>query len=188
METFLRHGAAILAIAAFFIAFPGAPPGALPAKERIAEAADVAPPAEALRNSPAVPAILDAAESLFLSMKARDYPAIWRVLTAKSRETIVSGTDEAIRRSGVPPVPRERIRDDFAEGGPISREYWEGFLRRFDPDEALEKCRWEMGASEGDRAEVRITHPGADRPAVLRMFREGDGWKAGLAETFWLTR
>ncbi len=136
-------------------------------------------------NSPAVPAILSAAESLFQSMKSRDYPAIWQVLTAKSRERIVSETEDAIRKRGGPPVPREKVREDFAAGGPIAREYWEGFLKRFDPDDALEKSRWEMGASEKDRAEVWITHPGADRPAVLRMFREGDGWKAGLAETFW---
>ena len=38
---------------------------------------------------------------------------------------------------------------------------------------------------EKDRAEVLITRLGADRPAVLRMFREGGGWKAGLVETFW---
>ena len=30
--------------------------------------------------------------------------------------------------------------------------------------------RWEMGAVERDRADVLITHRGADRPAVLRMF------------------
>ncbi len=141
--------------------------------------------ATARMNAPAIPAILSAAESLFQSMKSRDYPATWRVLTEKSRETIVSETDAAIRRGGGPPVPKDRIREDFAAGGAISREYWEGFLRRFDPDDALEKSRWEMGASEEDRAEVLITHPGADRPAVLRMFREGNSWKAGLVETFW---
>ena len=178
----MRHTAAILAIAAFFMVSHGALPGA----ERASAAADAPPSAGGLRDSPAIPAILDAAESLFRTMKARDYPATWRVLTAKSRETIVSETDDAIRRSGAPPVPLERIREDFAAGGPISREYWEGFLRQFDPDDALEKSRWQMGAWEKDRAEVLITRQGADRPAVLRMFREGEGWKAGLVETFWI--
>lgn len=144
-----------------------------------------AAPVCAQKNHPDAPAILSAAEALFQTMKAGDYPATWRVLTAKSRETIVSETDAAIRKGGGPPVPRDRIRDDFAAGGPISREYWEGFLRRFDPDIALEKSRWEMGVTEKDRAEVLITRQGADRPAVLRMYREGDGWKAGLVETFW---
>lgn len=140
-----------------------------------------APPAD----DPAVPLILAAAESLFQTMKARDYPATWRGLSAKSRETIVTETIEAIRKAGDPPVSRERVRDDFAAGGPLCRQYWEGFLRRFNPDDALEKSRWEMGAVEKDRAEVLITHKGADRPAVLRMFREGKTWKAGLVETFW---
>jgi len=173
LKTRLRHNAAILAIAAFLL-LPGA------------YRAVAGPPAGSRGYTPAVPAILSAAEALFQTMKSRDYPATWRVLTAKSRETIVSETAEAIRKAGGPPVSGESVREDFASGGPISREYWEGFLRRFDPDDALEKSRWEMGASEKDRAEVLITHPGADRPAVLRMFREGDGWKAGLVETFWV--
>jgi len=134
---------------------------------------------------PTVPRILAAAESLFQSMKARDYPATWSVLTAKSRDTIVSDTDDAIRKTGGTAIPKEQLRADFAAGGPTCRQYWEGFLRRFDPDEALERSRWEMGVVEKDRAEVLITHKGADRPAVLRMFREGESWKVGLVETFW---
>jgi len=142
-------------------------------------------PAAAQKDHPDIPLILSAAESLFQTMEARDYPATWRVLTAKSRETIISETDDAIRTTGGTPVPKDGIRDDFAAGGPISRQYWEGFLRRFHPDDALEKSRWEMGVVEKDRAEVLITRQGADRPAVLRMFREDGSWKAVLVETFW---
>ena len=46
-------------------------------------------------DHPAVPAILARAESLFQSMKARDYPAIFAALSVKSRETIVSETVSA---------------------------------------------------------------------------------------------
>jgi len=164
----MHRSLAILAIAGLFL-FPFHPPGL----------------AAAAGEEPAVPAILAAAESLFQSMKARDYPATWSVLTEKSRDTIVSDTDEAIRKAGGTAIPKERLREDFAEGGPTCRQYWEGFLRRFDPDDALERSRWEMGVMEKDRAEVLITHRGADRPAVLRMFREGGSWKVGLVETFW---
>jgi hypothetical protein len=162
-----RH-AAVLAIAASLFCATGfaAPPVGIP-------------------GSPAIPRILAAAETLFQSMKERRYTETWAVLTRKSRETIVSETDDAIRRAGSPPVPKERIRDDFAAGGPLCRQYWEGFLRRFDPDDALEKSRWEMGGVEQNRAEVLITHIGADRPAVLQMFQEEGGWKVGLVETFW---
>ena len=141
------------------------------------------PPAQA--GTPEIPAILSAAESMFLAMKARDYPAVWRTITVNSRDTILAETEGAIRRSGSQPVSRDALREDFAAGGPVAREYWEGFLRRFDPDDALERSRWEIGLPEKDRAEVRITHRGADRPAVLRMYREGSEWKAGLVETFW---
>jgi hypothetical protein len=36
-----------------------------------------------------------------------------------------------------------------------------------------------------DRAEILLTHHGADHPATLKMFREDGGWKTGLVETFW---
>jgi len=118
-------------------------------------------------------------------MKARDYPAIWKVLTAKSRDTILSDTDAAMRKAGEPPVPKKRLRADFAAGGTIARQYWDGFLRRFHPEEALENSRWELGGIKKDRAVVLITHEGADRPAALQMFREKGSWKAGLVESFW---
>ena len=137
-------------------------------------------------DDPEVPAILDAAETLFLTMKARDYPATWAVLTAKSRHTIVSETEDAIRAAGGNPLPKGDLREDFAAGGPIARQYWDGFLRRFNPDDALERSRWEMGEVKEDRAEVRITRRGSEQPAILQMYREDGVWKVGLAETFWV--
>ena len=156
-------------------------------------------------DHPAVPAILARAESFFQSMKARDYPAIFAALSAKSRETIVAETSSALaaaakqaspgnpaaagsphhaQATATPPNP-ETVRGDFVAGGPIARDYWNAFLRRFDPDAALEHSRWEIGSVGKDRAEILLTHHGADRPATLKMFREDGGWKAGLVETFW---
>ncbi|MFZ2224768.1 MAG: hypothetical protein WAV26_08800 [Candidatus Deferrimicrobium sp.] len=142
-------------------------------------------------DNPAVPAILARAESLFLSMKARDYPAIFAALSVKSRETIVAETSSALAAAAKqappmapPPGPGE-VRDDFVAGGPIARDYWDAFLRRFDPDAALEHSRWEIGSVGKDRAEILLTHHGADHPATLKMFLEDGGWKAGLVETFW---
>jgi hypothetical protein len=164
------------------------------------------PPAWAAspEDHPAVPAILARAESLFQSMKSRDYPAIFAALSAKSRETIVAETSSALAAAarqaplGKPtaaetpsapaknPAPdREAVRSDFVAGGPIARDYWDAFLRRFDPDAALEHSRWQIGSVGKDRAEILLTHHGADRPATLKMFREDGGWKAGLVETFW---
>jgi len=155
-------------------------------------------------DHPAVPAILARAESLFQSMKARDYPAIYGALSSKSRETIVAETSSAMAAAarqappGKPPsadapsssskIPApgpDAVRSDFVAGGPIARDYWDAFLRRFDPDDALEHSRWEIGSVEKDRAEILLTHHGADHPAKLKMFREDGGWKAGLVETFW---
>ena len=155
-------------------------------------------------DHPAVPAILARAESLFQSMKVRDYPAIFAALSAKSRGTIVAETTSALSaaRQATPGKPSaadsppsapprdpapgpEAVRRDFVAGGPIARDYWDAFLRRFDPDAALEHSRWEIGSVGKDRAEILLTHHGADHPATLKMFREDGGWKVGLVETFW---
>lgn len=160
--------------------------------------------AESPEENPAVPAILARAESLFQSMKSRDYPAIFAALSAKSRGTIVAETSSALAAMAkqappgkptaaasqpppakAPPPDPEAVRSDFVAGGPIARDYWDAFLRRFDPDAALEHSRWEIGSVGNDRAEILLTHHGADHPATLKMFREDGGWKAGLVETFW---
>jgi hypothetical protein len=116
-------------------------------------------------------------------MKSRDYPAIFAALSAKSRETIVAETSSALAKA--PSPGPGTVRSDFVAGGPIAREYWDAFLRRFDPDAALEHSRWTIGSVGKDRAEILLTHHGADRPATLKMFREDGGWKVGLVETFW---
>jgi hypothetical protein len=116
-------------------------------------------------------------------MKRRDYPAIFAALSAKSRETIVADTSSVLAKT--PPPDPGAVRGDFVAGGPIARDYWDAFLRRFDPDAALEHSRWEIGSVGKDRAEILLTHHGADHPAKLKMFREDGGWKAGLVETFW---
>ena len=59
------------------------------------------------------------------------------------------------------------------------------FLRRFDPDAALSKSRWEMGEASDTEAYLLITHEGAEKPAVVRLYKEDGAWKMGLAETFW---
>ena len=136
-------------------------------------------------DHPSVPAILARAETFFQSMKARDYPAIFAALSAKSRETIVAQTSSSLAATKTTASGREAVYNDFAEGGPIAREYWDAFLRNFDPDAVLEQSRWEIGSVGKDRAVILLTHHGADRPAVLKMFREDGDWKAGLVETFW---
>jgi hypothetical protein len=57
-------------------------------------------------------------------------------------------------------------------------------LRRFDPDAALSKSRWEMGETSEAEAYLLITHEGAEKPAVVRYYQEDDAWKEELTETF----
>lgn len=150
--------------------------------------------ADGLPPQAEIGAILSAAESLFAALRRHDAPAVFALLSERSRATIVEETLSALRKAGtrsaegtkdVPPPSRDEIAADFARGGPLSRAYWKGFSRKFDPDEALERSRWEIGRIDSDRAVVAITHTDSGRAAVVRMFREGGSWKVGLVETFW---
>jgi hypothetical protein len=132
--------------------------------------------------------ILSTAESSFKAMKNRDFRGIWETLSAASREVIVDETRKSIARSGGEDLPKEEVRRDFGEGGPIAREYWNGFLTHFNPDLALEQSRWEKGEIGADRAEIRIIYKSAEKPAILKLFRENGGWKVGLVETFWVRK
>lgn len=117
-------------------------------------------------------------------MKDRDYALLFSHLTEVSRSEIIDETRKAIAARGAAPPAAGAVERDFREGGPIAKAYWEGFLRHFDPDAALERSRWAMGEVRGNEAHVLITHEGSDRPAVIRLRRENGVWKVGLRETF----
>lgn len=128
--------------------------------------------------------ILLSAESLFKNMKKKDYPSIWVFLTEKSKEAIIGEVYKASAGAGIE-YSKKQIDQDFSIGGLLSKSYWNGFLKSFDPDLALEHSKWEMGNIEKEIAYVIITYKKSDRPAVLKMFKENGRWKVGLVETFW---
>ena len=117
-------------------------------------------------------------------MRTRDYPAIWALLSGKSRETIVNDVVREAERAQEGTVDPGDIERDFSHGGAISKAYWEAYLREFDPETALRESRWEMGEVGKEAAEIRITHRRSEQPAVLRMVLEEGVWKVGLVETF----
>jgi len=127
--------------------------------------------------------ILDAAESVFLNMAKRDFPALWRGLTADTQRAIVRNTHKAVVKEGKT-ISEEEVRADFEKGGGIALEYWGGYLSRFDPKTVLEESRWTFGEFKKDRAEILLRHKKSDYDAHLKMFREGGLWKVGLDETF----
>lgn len=129
--------------------------------------------------------MLRPAERLFHAMKARDYPAVWDLLSSKSKAKITADVARERARLNAGPIDSGEIARDFAEGGEISRAYWTSYLEQFDPDTALTKSRWEIGEIGDRQAEIRITYRDAERPAVLKLAREEGRWKVGLAETFW---
>jgi len=127
--------------------------------------------------------ILRSAESLFKAMKERQYPAIWGLLSAESKKSIVNSVYKASLKSGVA-YSKEQIGTDFGIGGLIARSYWNSYLNEFDPDMALEESKWSVGFLRDGKAEIKILYKKSEKPALLQMFKEDGVWKVGLEETF----
>jgi len=123
--------------------------------------------------------ILDAAESLFLSMTKKDFPAVWRGLTADSQRAIVRNVHKAVVKAGMT-FGEEEVRADLEKGAGLALDYWGGYLSRFDPKTVLEESRWTFGEFKKDRAEILLRYQKSDYDARLKMFREGGHWKVGL--------
>ena len=127
--------------------------------------------------------ILNAAESVFLNMAKKDFPALWRGLTAETQRAIVRNVHKAVVKEGKT-FTEEEVRADLEKGGGLALDYWGGYLSRFDPKTVLEESRWIFGEFKKDRAEILLRYRKSDYDAHLKMFREGGLWKVGLDETF----
>ncbi|RJQ44810.1 MAG: hypothetical protein C4538_09415 [Nitrospiraceae bacterium] len=128
--------------------------------------------------------VLESAEKFFLSLKGNDFHNVWRLLTEKSRLTIINDVYKSTRKIGGE-ITKDEIRKDFENSGMISSNYWRSFLNTFDPDMILKESRWEMVPIKKTTAEIIITHKKSREPAILSLKKENAVWKVGLVETFW---
>jgi hypothetical protein len=135
-----------------------------------------------IQDNEAIPA-LEATESLFKAMKERNYPKIWSLLTGKSQQIIIDDVRKAVAKTGTDTAIAS-LQTDFASGGRYAREYWEAFLKVFDPDIVLEQSKWEMGKIGKNEREIILRYRKSAQPAILKIYKESDSWKVGLEETF----
>jgi hypothetical protein len=124
--------------------------------------------------------ILNVAEAFFKAMKQKDYAAIWKPLSAKSKAAIVGD----VTKRSANTYAKGQIETDFSIGGLIAKSYWDEYLFYFDPDTVLEQSTWEMGPISKQQAEIILQYKKAEQPARLKMFKEENQWKVGLIETF----
>jgi len=133
--------------------------------------------------SPEAETVLNAAEGVFKAMKARDYPAIWAGLTAKTRNEMVESVRKGAGKTGHE-FTAAQLSNDFATGGPQAKAYWDSYLDVFNPDLVLEQSRWSLGSIKGDGATVIIQYRKSENPAILILKKEDGAWRLGLEETF----
>jgi len=127
--------------------------------------------------------VLFSAESLFKALKEKNHTEVWKFLTAKSKSIIVDDVFREAKKLGSK-VSKGQLSDDFASGGPIARAYWNSFVETFDPDVVLEHSTWKLNVVKDEYAEINILYKKADKPAILKVFKEDRMWKVGLEETF----
>jgi len=127
--------------------------------------------------------VLFSAESLFKSLKEKNHTEVWKFLTAKSKSIIVDDVSREAKKLGSK-VSRGQLSDDFASGGPIARAYWNSFVETFDPSVVLEHSTWKINVVKNEYAEINILYKKAEKPAILKVFKEDSMWKVGLEETF----
>jgi hypothetical protein len=127
--------------------------------------------------------VLTVAESLFKAMNTKQYPEIWRLITAKTKKSIVDSTFKELKKSGTE-TRREKIEIDFQNGDALSQAYWGAYLFIFDPEMVLQQSKWTIGRMERDKADIKILFKKSANPAILQLFRENNEWKVGLHETF----
>ncbi|HBH61920.1 MAG TPA: hypothetical protein DDX85_09325 [Nitrospiraceae bacterium] len=128
--------------------------------------------------------ILSSAENFFIYLKNSDYDAAWDLLSEKSHKTIIRDVYEVTSKINGD-IRREDVIKDFDSRGRMFTNYWNSFHRSFDADMILEHSEWEMGVIRKDEAEIIITYNNAEAPTILKMRKDQDSWKVGLAETFW---
>jgi hypothetical protein len=136
-----------------------------------------APPDEVINS------VLASAEATFKAMKEKNYPAIWKTLTEKTKGSAVDAVYKTSRKAKVE-YQKEIIIADFTKGGELAKAYWDGYLGVFDPDMVLEQSKWDIGTIGKDTAEINILYRKSTKPAVLKLYRENNAWKVGLEETF----
>lgn len=128
--------------------------------------------------------MLGSAEALFQAMQQREYVRVWSLLSRTSQQTIVQDTYRSIQ-SHQGDATTERIAQGFNAGDELASSYWNAFLKTFDPVMILEQSKWEIGSLKDDQGLIKLTYRKAEKPALLKMYREDGAWKVGLTESFW---
>ncbi len=128
--------------------------------------------------------ILSSAEIFFTSLKNTEFDTAWDLLSENSHEVIISDVYEVTRKINGN-INREDIIKDFNSSGTMFTNYWNSFHQSFDADMILEHSEWEIGFIRKDKAEIIITYNNSLGPTILKMSKEQDMWRVGLAETFW---
>lgn len=134
--------------------------------------------------------VLAVAEKLFVAMKSKNYQAIWTLISAKTQNIIIKDVrkeNQKVNKENPKAnldIQEDVLINDFISGGVNSKAYWNGFLSVFNPDIVLDRCKWDMGKITKNEAKIILQYKTAEKPAILKMFKEDGKWKVGLEESF----
>ncbi len=127
--------------------------------------------------------ILNKANRFFIILEKKDYKDVWVLLTKQSKNIIINDVCKAIRKTAKK-CNLNLIKSSFREGKGLARDYWDSYLRYFNPDIILKQSVWSIRYIHKSQAEISIKYKKAPNPVYLIMKKENGSWKVGLAESF----
>jgi len=127
--------------------------------------------------------ILNRADRFFRILKKKDYKNVWALLTKQSKNIIVKDVCKAIIKTAKK-CDLNLVKSNFRKGKGLARDYWNSYLRYFNPDIILKQSVWGIRYIHKSKAEISIKYKKAPNPVYLIMKKEDGSWKVGLAETF----
>ncbi len=140
--------------------------------------------AQAEDHVKSIPLILDSAENFFIFLNERNYKAAWELLTKKSHQTIIDDIYRISAEKGVD-IKKENISKYIHNNGILFNGYWDAFMANFDPVAVLNDRVWEFEKIETSHAVILLKKRSITK---LHMYKEGNQWKVGLVETFWMRK
>lgn len=127
--------------------------------------------------------ILNKADSFFRILEKRDYKSVWFLLTKESKSIVINDVCKAIKKT-TKKCNLNLVKSNFKKGIGLAQDYWNSYLRYFNPDLVLRQSIWKIKYIHKSKAEISIKYKKAPNPVYLIMKRENGSWKVGLAESF----
>lgn len=142
-------------------------------------------PLKAYAKNEKAGAVLFPAYSFFVNLNSHNYKNAWSFLTKSSHIAIINEIENSFAKNNIKNISGQKISNSMKNGGFISKSYWRGFLKSFNPKMVIKYSVWTIKSIGAKTAQIEINYKYGKAPTFLKMYKEDGKWKFGLYETFY---